>query len=56
MPQSKDLHGRAPDKSNVSLVLIDVIGELTLNYFERILKVDMRASTEINFAELAQTA
>lgn len=30
--------------------------ELTLKYVERILKADTRASTEINFAELAQSA
>lgn len=38
MPQNEDLHGNAPDKSSVALVLIDVIGDFEFEDGEKLFK------------------
>jgi len=57
MPKSEDLHGNAPDKSRVALLLIDMISDKTdnkhaLKYLERVLKANTQSSTEIDFDKL----
>jgi len=38
MPESKDLHGNAPDKSNVALLLIDMISDFEFEDGEKLYK------------------
>jgi len=38
MPQNKDLHGNAPDKSNVVLLLIDIISDFEFEDGEKLFK------------------
>ncbi len=38
MPQNKDLHGNAPDKSNVALLLIDIISDFEFEDGEKLFK------------------
>ncbi|MDQ6788086.1 MAG: cysteine hydrolase [Acidobacteriota bacterium] len=54
MPQSEDLHGNAPDKSNVALVLIDVIGDYEFEDGEKLFKNALPMSEKL--AALKQKA
>ena len=38
MPESKDLHGNAPDKSNVALLLIDIISDFEFEDGEKLFR------------------
>jgi len=38
MPESKDLHGNAPDKSNVALLIIDIISDFEFEDSEKLFK------------------
>ena len=60
MSKTNNLDGKAPDKSEIAIVLIDVIKDLefeegeeflkTLRQMQQVLKADIRPSTEIDFA------
>ena len=38
MPENRDLHGNAPDKSNVALLLIDIISDFEFEDGEKLFK------------------
>ena len=54
MPENKDLHGNAPDKSTVALVLIDVIGDFEFEDGEKLFENALPVAPKI--AELKRRA
>ncbi len=50
MSKNEDLHGNAPDKSKVALLLIDVINDFDFDDGDKLLENSL--PMEINFAQL----
>ena len=45
--KNEDLHGNVPDKSNVGLLLIDVINDLNFDGGEKLLRQALRKLTHL---------
>jgi nicotinamidase-related amidase len=54
MPESKDLHGNAPDKSNVALLIIDIISDFEFEDGEKLFKYPLPMARKL--ADLKQKA